>query len=256
MADLGNIGELLSSIALSDVLKEPYFLDDIIYTEYTQITPIQTDTNIYTIKYPMLYRVKWILTQSTDEINIDCELSSKAASSGTAVPKVFDASTFEVLGSGTVTSGTQSITVQKTVPTGKPLPYVMDILCGYANNYDYDMYCTWFLASTNGEFNPYINAGGSTNLTDALNCSYPIGEEQPIDYSLINLTGSGTNTLTFTIPANTFGSDRTDAQILLTLSPPAHNTASLLLINAPSLSILRSNLCVLILSKHNLTFSA
>lgn len=81
----------------------------------------------------------------------------------------------------------------------------------------------WYLTSdqiSSGYLNPEASGSGGGGVTL---CPYPIGEEKPIDYGTIELTGSSANELTFTIPASTVSSTVTDAQILLTLSPYGSN---------------------------------
>lgn len=84
-----------------------------------------------------------------------------------------------------------------------------------------DRYVDWYIPEVTRELNDLSSLGISSY--GSLNCSYPIGEERPIDYGNISLTASTTTTITFTIPANTVTSTTTDAQILLTLSDYGSN---------------------------------
>lgn len=223
MADYGDIGIIQGAYVLSD---EIYFVElpdtRIRFTDHSTSLPINTGTSIKSIKYPQYYHLQWLMTSVSEDIVIQCELSPDAYTTGTEVPVIYvkGFQSTNTKAQGSVISGIQDITVSYILPAIYPLPYIVDIYLTYFTEYKTLNYCTWYVNSTNGSFEVLYGSGGTTLSS---NCSYPIGEEKPIDYGNITLTDSGVDELTFTIPANTVASATNDAQILLTLSPYGSN---------------------------------
>lgn len=226
MSDLGNIGRTIKPHTgyLGDQI-DSKLSDYLIYwnrltNEDKETGKILLDsTYMQCTKIPYLITIPWFMKPGINTVNIVCELSAFAVSNNpTSLPTAMINT--NIIKTGLATSAPQTLEISYSLQD--PNPKIIMLSLYYYNEWHYDSTCKWNINNTNGIIDSPINTI-SEGSSAASNCSYPIGEEQPIDYGLIELSASGTKTLTFTIPSGTVASNIVDAQILLTLSPYGSN---------------------------------
>lgn len=219
MADLGDLGKIVGTTIKSEQIADIVVgvpIKAYHKTISSAFPIIITPTSFKFEKLSGAIVIPWYVGLGTNYKQFRCSLSTTAISiNPTEKPQIFINNS--LIAEGTITSGSQDIDVYYNSSVAVATVYVT---LAYYSTFKYSADCTWYVDNTDGIVEP-INT--LTTNTGNVNCPYPLGEEKPIDYGLIELTGSATNELTFTIPADTVASTVTDAQILLTLSTYGSN---------------------------------